>query len=107
MRGMRQPTKAIIYALCDPDSGDIRYIGKTHTSLKKRFHLHLSSARRGNKTPKALWIKHILSSGKRPTMIALEEVNYSDWPEAEARWMKIAYKSGCDLLNVKGAGGGP
>jgi len=107
IRGLQEPETAIIYALVDPDSSEIRYIGKTHCEPRSRLHLHLSEARKGNTTPKAVWMRGLLAQDKRPQIVILEKIIYPVWPETERRWLKAAREAGCALLNVQGAGGGP
>lgn len=104
--GMDEPKTASIYALADPDTGAMRYVGKTHLDPRKRLDLHMTSARKGNATPNATWIRSLLDRGKRPRLIVLETVAYGDWPEAERRWTRQLRCDGADLLNVKSAGGG-
>lgn len=106
-RGMREPRTAIIYGLVDPDTDELRYIGKTTCEPSRRLHLHLSEARRQCATPKTQWIRALLREGKRPVVVALQQVDYGFWPEAERRWVRAALEIGCDLLNSKVIGGGP
>lgn len=104
--GLPEPEKAHIYALVDPRTDQVRYIGKTHCELRDRMHLHMSAARKGKPTKCARWIQELQQAGIAPKIVCLETVPYGDWPEAEARWMDLARRSGCDILNQQGAGGG-
>lgn len=105
-RGLAQPDKAFVYGLFEPDSLEVRYIGKTHMEPRQRLHLHIHGARMGDQTGKAEWIRAILSSGRRPLLIVLDCVAYKDWPSAEQRWVEAARDAGFAILNSQGAGGG-
>ena len=101
-----EPEIATIYGLVDPVTNKLRYIGKTHHSPKERLHLHLSEARKGNATPKAVWIRALLDEGKRPKLVILGQYPYAVWAVAERMWIEAAKQEGCDLLNVSLGGGG-
>ena len=51
-----------IYALCDPDTEEIRYIGQT-VNLKKRTYEHINKIHVGNKK-KQDWMNSLVSQGK-------------------------------------------
>lgn len=89
----------IIYALCDPDTKEIRYIGQT-TNLKARLLAHMTEAyaERRN-SPKVKWIRELLAQGKKPTIIALHEISIPEANEAEHKAIKNARANGAKLLN--------
>jgi hypothetical protein len=105
-RGLGEPEVAYIYALVHPISKQVRYVGKTHCDPKDRYHLHLSAARKGKTTPVAIWIASLLAHQAVPEIIVLETVPYRDWPQAEAKWVRVFTLLCCDLLNRAGPGGG-
>lgn len=105
--GRAQPKTATIYALRDPTTGAIRYIGKTHIEVYKRVSGHLAEARKGNGTAKARWLRSLLEMGQRPDVVVLGRVRFSDWPEWERKCIQWATDAGCDLLNERTGGGGP
>jgi hypothetical protein len=92
-----------IYALCDPATGEIRYIGKANDS-EKRLKGHIRDSRRRN-TPVYCWIRKLLSSGKFPKMIVLERPRPTEWKDSEARL--IAQHKSKRLLNVATGGDEP
>lgn len=98
----------VLYALSDPDSGDIRYIGKTVSSLASRLQGHLYRARRGlDKSPKGKWLETLIEEGKRPIISQVEWVSDDDeWAEREKRCIQRHRDSGCKLLNVSAGGNG-
>jgi hypothetical protein len=85
-----QPTQTTIYALCDPGSGTVRYIGLTTQSPERRLAGHLSTAR-PDLTPLyesrlEAWLRGLLRQGQQPTLRILEQVRLEDARAAEARW---------------------
>jgi hypothetical protein len=97
----------LIYALKDPDSHAIRYVGKTITALTIRLHSHKYKARSGSSgTAVALWVRELLCSGKTPIIEALEAVGSERWQDAERRWITTLRNNGCDLLNMHPGGNG-
>ena len=65
-----------IYALCDPDTGDVRYIGQT-VNTKRRLYEHINATRRKQATHS--WINSLISQSKRSLMKVIAVV---DWHEA-------------------------
>lgn len=84
----------IIYGLCDPDTGELRYIGKTRGGLAYRLRSHLSQTRSSPQIRE--WVQ---SLDKPPTMIVLE-AEPSDPLFAEARWIETKLDEGANLLNI-------
>lgn len=101
MNALDEKGKVAIYALCCPDSGLIRYIGKANDP-DKRFASHLRDARRRN-TPVYCWIRSLPS---HPVMKVLEWVDADVWPEAEKRLI-IEHRAVGKLLNLADGGDCP
>lgn len=79
--------KVYIYSLNDPDTLQIRYIGKTG-NLKKRLYSHITEAKRSKGRRYVLnWINSLLSSNKKPIINIIEECNDSNWQERERYWV--------------------
>lgn len=93
-----------IYALMDPTSGELRYIGKADCS-DKRLKGHLRDARRRN-TPVYAWIRKLLACGKTPEMVVIDEA-CSDWKARERELIARARLSGYRLLNLADGGDEP
>jgi len=92
-----------IYALADPETKEIRYIGKSFR-VKERLMNHLNDS---SKTHKTNWIKSILKKGLRPELVILEELSDSeDWQAREIFWIKTAKESGWRLVNSTDGGDG-
>lgn len=88
-----------IYALKDPDTGQIRYVGET-VDTKQRLSQHLSEARRlrGN-TPRLALLRSYLRGGIKPTLVVLDEVPESEWQQWEVAYIEYFSECGCDLVN--------
>ena len=90
-----------IYALHDPDSGDIRYIGKAKNS-NSRFKQHLSCKR---STPVYEWVRNLLERGLTPRLSIL--MSTWDWEKAEVDAIAQYKADGYSLLNVAIGGNQP
>lgn len=93
--------RALIYGLCHPLSGELRYVGKTVYSLKKRLHQHMRESERSN-THKSCWIR---SLGTAPDAFVIEEVE-GDGIAEEIHWISVMRSLGCDLVNHTQGGEG-
>lgn len=99
-------TRWKIYALVDPTTDRIRYIGKT-VNVAQRLSCHLNEARnpRFSHTHKNRWIAALLDAGMRPLVRVLEE-GQGEWKDAEVRWIALALDGGEDLPNATSGGDG-
>jgi len=93
-----------IYALCEPASRVVRYIGKSDFP-QRRFSNHLSrSARRQSHL--GCWLRSILSRGELPSIVILREVPVETWQAEEALYIKAARVLGLNLVNATDGGEG-
>lgn len=93
-----------IYALCEPGTRTVRYIGKADNP-KKRLREHLCKVNdRANH--RECWLFSLLSKGLKPEMIILREVPKTDWKMAEERYIRLARGCGMDLTNGTDGGDG-
>lgn len=93
-----------IYALCEPDTGEVRYIGKADDPDKRLWqHLH---NRRHPGLPKAKWIRELVSVGLWPVMKVIAEVPKDCWETFEKYHIQQAKDAGFQLLNVTLGGDG-
>lgn len=91
-----------IYALTCPDTDEIRYVGKAdNPQARLKYHIKRYEPR---PTHKSNWIKSLLSSGKRPGIVILEEVALSEWERAERRWIEYHRATGARLTNTTDGG---
>lgn len=94
------PMRALIYGLCHPVTGELRYVGKTVSSLMKRVQQHMRESERTN-THKSCWIRSIGA----PDAFVIEEVS-GDGLSEEVYWIEVMRALGCDLVNHTRGGEG-
>lgn len=95
--GQGGSTEYCIYALVDPDTKEVRYIGRTG-QLHTRLVGHLNDAKRET-TAKDIWIQSLLCQGKKPEMIVIEDVSKENMQEKEMYWILHYASQGHDLVN--------
>lgn len=86
----------VIYALRDPDTGDIRYVGMTG-NLERRIIAHMQPV-----TNVQRWIEELRKSGKTIKVDVLQECSFEAALLAERAWIDKMLSRGCDLLNISG-----
>lgn len=96
--------KIFIYALQNPVTEEIRYIGKTKNP-KMRFHNHMNK-RHNEKTHKTNWIESLKKQNIRPIMIIIDEVSEEDWKFWERYWISQFITWGFSLVNHTSGGEG-
>ncbi len=94
-----------IYFLKDPNNGEIKYIGKTETSLQDRLSAHVYQAKEC-KYERYDWLKALLEKGLKPTIHLIEEVKDEEWEEKEKHWIETFKTMGFCLENIVDGGEG-
>lgn len=90
-----------IYALIDPRTREVRYIGKSVDPLR-RLDCHLDD--KDSSLRKSRWLKKL---GERPILKILESGVGSSWIESERWWIKFYREEvGADLTNLTDGGEG-
>jgi len=98
MRGM-----ITIYALIDPFTHEIRYIGK---SIRPSQRLREHCIDKSN-THRARWIRKVIEDGKEPGIVILETMTDSAcWQGAEIGWIAYGRELGWPLTNSTTGGDG-
>lgn len=87
-----------IYALCEPDTGEVRYIGKADRP-KVRVTEHLREAKKFPNTNKSQWLALFRPRRARPGLIILQEVPHAGWQDAERYQIWLAKSCGVRLTN--------
>ena len=96
----------VIYTLSDPITNQVRYIGKTKSSLKYRLSQHIQDSLDNTKTHKKAWIKSLLLKGLLPVIEELEIVDDVCWKSREQYWIAQFKNWGFDLTNMTDGGDG-
>lgn len=99
-------TDTKIYVLKDPDSLDIRYVGKTVNSLISRLGQHIADTKRNKNNHRVNWIRKVISGGKIPI---IEEIDHCPWNESqgmETYYITYYRNKGCNLINETDGGEG-
>lgn len=92
-----------IYALIDPLTDEIRYVGKSNDYHQRlRHHIHNAPKLVNHRDA---WINGLLKTGHRPETYVLEEVG-ANWQEAERFWIAYLKLIGCRLTNHADGGEG-
>lgn len=92
-----------IYALCEPDTGEVRYVGKADKP-EERYRNHLKD-RRG-RCHRIYWIQSILHKGQKPVLEILDEVPAEFWPQWEVAYIQFFLEQGFNLVNSNAGGEG-
>lgn len=108
MTALSEPltSRFIVYALTDPRTAAIRYIGMSRQGLNRpRQHAHPSSCAR--KTPVACWARAIRARGETYGILVLEQcADLGSVAIAEAKWIAKLRSAGVALLNLTDGGEG-
>jgi hypothetical protein len=91
-----------IYALMDPRTQEIRYVGMT-ANLPKRLAQHLQKVQEN--PYKTNWINQLRREGLKPVMTILDQ-GTGDWQATEQRWITELRTKGCPLTNLTDGGDG-
>lgn len=93
-----------IYALLDPDTDAVRYVGKSDNP-EKRLAQHMKLLE-PKATHKQNWLRSLASKGKIPKLKILEEVDTNCWQDAERKWIQYYRELGSQLTNTANGGEG-
>lgn len=91
-----------IYALIDPETHEVRYVGKSDNPYK-RFLNHLLDKM---ELHKVRWIQLLLGKGLKPEWTVLEQCDKSIWQERERDWISFGKRIGWPLTNLTDGGDG-
>jgi group I intron endonuclease len=91
-------SKVYIYTLEHPETGVIRYIGKT-INPSHRLKSHLWTKNKSLRTKKSNWIQSLKVNGLKPIMRILDEVSESNWSDTEKYWIEQFRQWGFELYN--------
>jgi predicted DNA-binding protein YlxM (UPF0122 family) len=98
-------SNTFIYALIDPNTGNIRYIGKSNNPVK-RLSGHIAGCKK-SPTHKNNWITSLLKENKKPSLKIIDEVPINEWQMWEIFYIEKYRKEGFELTNLSDGGSGP
>jgi hypothetical protein len=99
-------SRFLIYALIDPRTGRVRYVGQSSTGMT-RPRTHVWFAKSGGRTYCDNWVRQLLKLGMMFDVWVLEELEAVDSLDArEVWWIAFARAWGCPLTNLTDGGGG-
>lgn len=93
-----------IYALLEPGTQQIRYVGKSDRP-KSRFSFHIHHSKTF-KSHLGNWLSKLETQGKIPDMEILEEVPKNQWGFWEREYIRVFRAIGFDLVNETEGGEG-
>lgn len=90
-------TTVFIYILIDPQSKQIRYVGKT-TDVNRRLRRHITE-RFLHDSYKDRWIRKLIDNDFSPEIEIIDKVDKVDWPYWEKFYISYFKYIGCELTN--------
>jgi group I intron endonuclease len=96
--------KTYIYILIDPETNQVRYIGKTK-SLKRRYNQHISECSK-LKSHKNNWLLSLKNKNLKPEMVVIDETDKDDWISLEQWYIQLYRSWGYKLTNLTAGGEG-
>ena len=100
-------SKYLIYGLIDPRTGELRYVGKSSSGLKRPKDHWKPSILNKQPTKAINWIKSLISKGMLPQIEILEELDSSLLlNDSEKFWIASVKATGAELLNMTNGGDG-
>lgn len=99
---LRLVVSGTVYALADPSTGEVRYVGATTKEPRIRLSGHMADARQPS--PERVVSRWIKKLAETPDLVVLEKAD--DVYEAEERWIAHYREQGARLCNVAPGGRG-
>lgn len=91
-----------IYALAEPTTGEVRYIGKSNTPIVRLERGHMYQTARNNH--KMNWISSLRKNGLKPVLKILEVCPVEQWEARERHYIETYRKTTPHLLNIASGG---
>lgn len=93
-----------IYALIDPETNQVRYVGKAN-NISQRYKAHLNRARK-HQIHKKNWIQQLKNKKLKPIMVVIDVVLLDEWIFWEKYWISQMKTWGFNLINYTEGGDG-
>lgn len=94
----------LIYVLCDPVSGSVRYVGQSRCGERRAYSHCWPQHLARNHTVCDQWVKAQLAQGLTPLVVIVERCTEEHINDRERWWIAFAKAWGCDLTNVASGG---
>ena len=98
--------KCYIYVLCDPDTEEIRYVGRTINKLSVRLNCHccINGIRKNHNYWCKNWVVSLLHNNKRPLIKVIDIVDINNWQENEKYYINLYKGKNYNLTNFAEGG---
>ena len=97
-------TTTYIYVLSCPETGLVRYVGKSNVPEKRyKTHCRVDLLETSKKVS---WVKSLNKRGLKPVMNIIDEVPFCDWKFWEKHYIKLYKSCGARLVNSTDGGDG-
>ncbi len=97
---------AKIYTLSDPETGEIRYVGKTEKTLQERIYYHTWDIKRTKNKHKKNWFNSLFKKNLKPKIELVDEIPINEWRFWEKYWISQFKTWGFNLINNTEGGEG-
>jgi len=102
---MTKTKRCFVYGLYSSKDGEIRYIGQTIISIKRRLSFHkIDSFGARKDTYKGKWLRKVLKDGYNVCVKLID--NNATWNKSEIYWIKLYKHLGYQLVNATDGGKG-
>ena len=98
-------TKTFLYILKDPETEEIRYVGKTVKKLEYRLKQHISACKR-EKNHRTNWILSVINKNLKPLIEQIDECKWCESQAKETYWISYYKNLGYNLVNATEGGEG-
>jgi len=96
-RGVAMENKVTIYSLIDPDTLEVKYVGRTEKTLPQRLASHLTGR---ENIQKLKWIKKLRDKGKTPIIKELWNCSLESADRIELEYINSYGEKGVKLFNT-------
>jgi len=97
----------VVYGLHDPETGELRYIGQTVTTVKARLAKHVTPSQLRKHSYVARWLLGLVKQGQEPTWSVLASAeDQEELDRLEVELIAQAREEGVRLVNLSEGGGG-
>jgi hypothetical protein len=105
LHGVYEGSRYLLYALCEPRTLEVRYVGLSTTGLERPRSHWRSCSLRADQSKKAKWLRALKARGQEPVVLVLEEFASADGiGEAERRAIAWYKENGTRLTNATEGG---